>query len=71
MTIVEHPPASGPKSNGGAEKAVDMFTRQMRAVKIGLERRISKRIETSWAVPTWMAEHACMMIKRYQVGRDG
>ena len=70
-TLIEHPPAYDPKSNGAAEKAVDMSMGQMRAIKIGLEKRIKVRIETTWAVLTWIAEHACMMLNRYQVGRDG
>ena len=70
-TLIEHPPAYDPKSNGAAEKAVDMSMGQMRAIKIGLEKRIKVRIETTWAVLTWITEHACMMLNRYQVGRDG
>ena len=39
-TLLEHHPAYDPKSNGAAEKAVDMFMSQMRAIQIGLERGI-------------------------------
>ena len=70
-TILEHPPAFDPLSNGAVEKAVDQFMCQLRAIKIGLVRRIGKRVETNWPVLTWVAEHAAMMLKRYQVGRDG
>ena len=70
-TILEHPPAYDLLSNGAVEKAVDQFMCQFRAIKIGLERRIGKRVETNWPVLTWVAEHAAMMLNRYQVGRDG
>ena len=70
-TILEHPPAYDPMSNGAVEKAFDQFMCQFRAIKIGLERRIGKRVETNWPVLTWVAEHAAMMLNRYQVGRDG
>ena len=70
-TVIENPPAYDPKSNGAAEKAVDHFMGQMRAIKIGLERRIKRRVETTWPILTWMAEHSCMMLNRYQVGKDG
>ena len=42
-TILEHPPAYDPMSNGAVEKAVDQFMCQFRAIKIGLERRIGQR----------------------------
>ena len=70
-TILEHLPAYDPMSNGAVEKAVDQFMCQFRAIKIGLERRIGQRVETHWPVLTWVAEHAAMMLNRYQVGRDG
>ena len=70
-TILEHPPAYDPMSDGAVEKAVDQFMCQFRAIKTGLERRIGQRVETHEPVLTWIAEHAAMMLNRYQVGRDG
>ena len=70
-TILEHPLAYDPMSTGAVEKAVDQFMCQFKAIKIGLERRIGQRVETHWPVLTWVAEHAAMMLNRYQVGRDG
>ena len=32
---------------------------------------MNKRVETTWAVLTWMAGHSCMMLNGYQVGKDG
>ena len=70
-TLIEHPPAYDPKSNDAAEKAVDMSMGQMRAIKIGLEKRIQMRIETTWAVLTWIAEHACMMLTGIKLAAMG
>ena len=58
-------------SKNAVEKAVDQFMCQFRAIKKGLERRIGQRVETHWPALTWVAEHAAMMLNRYQVGRDG
>ena len=70
-TILEHPPAYDPMSNDAVVKAIDQFMCQFRTIRIGLERRIVKRVETHWPVLTWVAEHTAMMLNRYQVGRDG
>ena len=70
-TILEHSPAYDPMSSGTVEKAIDQRMRQFRAFTIGLERRIGKRAETNWPVLTWVAEHAAIMLIRYQVDRDG
>ena len=75
-TILEHPPAYDPMSNGAVEKAVDQFMCQFRAIKIGLERRIGQRVETHWPVLTWVAEHVtqhCMersAVTRRCAGKD-
>ena len=49
-TILEHPLAYDPMSNGAVEKAVDQFVCQFRAIKKGLEIRIGQRVETHWPV---------------------
>ena len=36
-----------------------------------IRERIGKRVETNWPLLTWVAEHAAMMLNRWQVGRDG
>ena len=52
-TILEHPLAYDPMSNGAVEKAVDQFMCQFRAIKTGLERRLGQKVETHWPVLTW------------------
>ena len=45
-TILEHPPAYDPQSNGVAEKAVQEFMEQLRATKLALEQRLKCNIGT-------------------------
>ena len=70
-TLPQHPPAYDPASNGVAEHAVQDFMAQKRACKLGLEKRINRKIETDWRVLEWMAEHAAATISKCQVGHDG
>ena len=54
-TLVRNPPTHDPKANGAAERAVQEFKCQMRAVKLGLEQRLKAPLDTKLAVLTWMA----------------
>ena len=49
-TIIQNPPAYDPQSNGAAEKAVQDYMGQMRAVKIGLEFRLKGKVESEWLI---------------------
>ena len=53
------------------ETAVDQIMCQFSTIKVGTGRRIGERAETNWPVLTLVAEHAAMMLNRYQIGRDG
>ena len=44
---------------------------QMRALKIGLERRLKVKLESDEVILQWMIEHACTVINHFQVGHDG
>ena len=70
-TILEHPPAYDPQSNGVAEKAVQEFMEQLRAVKIALEQRIGIKINTDDAVMPWINDHAAMLLSRFKLSNDG
>ena len=70
-TNLKHPPAYDQVSNGAFENAIDQFTCQFKAINKGLERRIGKIVERNWPVLTWIAEHAAIMLIRYQVGQHG
>ena len=70
-TIVEHPPAYDPQSNGVAEKAVQETMEQLRAVNIALEQRLGVTLDTKSKLFDWALEHASLLISRYKVGQDG
>ena len=70
-TLVRHPPAYDPQANGAAERAVQEYMGQLRKLKIGLEQRIGKKIESTWAILEWLSELALVLLSRYQVGKDG
>ena len=57
-TLLEHPPAHDPQSNGVAEKAVQDVTAMVRTLKLGLEQRVGVKIENDDRVVEWIIEHA-------------
>ena len=70
-TILEHPPAYDPQSNGVAEKAVQEYMEQLRVTKIALEQRIGSELNTSDAMLIWAGDHAATMLSRYKLSVDG
>ena len=70
-SIPMHPPAYDPQSNGAIEKGVGDSMGQIRAIKIGLERRIKARIGAEWPIMQWIVEYAGVTLTWFQVGHDG
>ena len=70
-TQIQGPPAYDPQANGAAEKAVQEFMGQLRALKIGLEARLQCKVESQWEILEWATELEGELIGRCQVGRDG
>ena len=70
-TKLRNPPAHDPQSNGLAERGVQEFKKQLRTVKMALERRLKEKLAPTDAVITWMIPHACESINRFLVGHDG
>ena len=70
-TMVQHPPAYDPQANGSAEKAVQDYMGQFRALKIGLEVRLGCKVDSDWPILEWISEHAAEVLNRCQVGSDG
>lgn len=70
-TIVQNPPAYDPQANGVAEKAVQDYMGQLRSLKIGLEYRLGKKIESRWPIMEWLSEHSSTTIDRGLMGHDG
>ena len=59
------------RSNGDAENAVKQVTKQLRTLKLCLEKRLGKKIPTSHPLVTWLAEHAAWLLNTRVVGSDG
>ena len=59
------------KSNGDAENAVKQVQKQLRTLKLCLEKRLQRRIPTSHPVVTWLVEHAAWLLTTRQLGEDG
>ena len=70
-TILEHPPAYDPQSNGVAEKAVQEFMEQMRVTKLALEQRIKATLNTDDPILLWANDHAALILSRYKLSSDG
>ena len=70
-TIIQNPPAYDPQANGAAEKAVQDYMGQVRALKIGLEARLKCKVESDWKILEWITELAGELVNRGQVGKDG
>lgn len=70
-TILENPPAYDPQANGEAERAVGEIKAQLRAVKIGLESRLKKKVDSELPILEWMIPHSGDLITRYLIGADG
>ena len=70
-TIIEHPPAYDPQSNGVAEKAVQEFMEQLRATKFALEQRLKCNLSTDDPIMLWASDHAATVLSRYKLSMDG
>ena len=44
---------------------------QVRAMKIGLEARLKRKVESDWKIMEWITELAGELLSRGQVGKDG
>ena len=68
--IPKNSPKYDPKANGLAERAVREFKEQLRATKIGFERRIKTKINPKSPILHWIVIHAIENINRFLVGAD-
>ena len=71
LSVIQHSPAYDPQANGAAEKAVQVYMGQVRAMKIGLEARLKCKVESDWKIMEWITELAGELLSRGQVGKDG
>ena len=59
------------KTGGMIGRGVQSVEGQIRAIKLGLEKRLGCRLEQNWVIIHWIVELAGMHISRYQRGHDG
>ena len=63
-SVIQHSPAYDPQANGAAEKAVQDYMGQVRAMKIGLEARLKCKVESDWKIVEWITELAGELLSR-------
>lgn len=70
-TTPKHSAVGESQSNGAIENAVKRVQCQLRTLKIALERRIKKRINSEHPAFAWLIEWATTILNRYVKGASG
>lgn len=70
-TLMESSAPTDSRSNGLAERAIQSVEKQIRVLKIALERNLGKNISVSHPCFPWLVEHSADVLTKFQVGRDG
>ena len=70
-TIVEESPVGSSGSNGKVERAAQGIEGQIRVMKLALEGRLKRQVDTERRIVTFMAEYAGYLLNRLEVGKDG
>ena len=71
QTLMEVTPRGDPKANGEAESAVREIKGVARAIKVGLEQRIGRRLPADAPILPWIVEHAGVCVTAFRKGPDG
>ena len=58
------------QANGGAERTVQTVRKQVRALKLAVEKRLGIKITTMSEFLTWLPRHAAWLYNRYHVRSD-
>ena len=69
--ISRESPVGDHQANGAAESAVRSLKSQMRAVRLALEKRLGRSLESDDPVLAWIATFAGDVIARFRKGADG
>ena len=70
-TILETAPRSDSKANGEAENAVHSIEQMARTYMVDLPARCGEELSVGDASYAWLAEHACDMVNKCKVRKDG
>ena len=67
----EHSVPYDPQTNGSAETGVRLVKGHVRTLKMGLERRLKRRIPPNHPILTWLVRHAADLLTYRVRGEDG
>ena len=70
-TLMESSPVSDSRANGLAERAIQSVEKQVRVLKLALERNLGCKIGVEHACFPWLVEHAADVLTKFVIGRDG
>ena len=70
-TVVEESPVKNSSSNGVVERGVQEVEGQIRALFLGLQERLGRRIDARERIVAFIPEYAAYLMNRRMVGEDG
>ena len=70
-TLLEGSPAGDSRANGLAERAIQSVEKQIRVLKLALERNVGAKVGVEHPCFPWLAEHAADILTKFVIGRDG
>ena len=70
-TLLEGSPVGDSRSNGLAERAIQSVEKQIRVLKLALERNMSCKVGVEHVCFPWLVEHAADVLAKFVIGRDG
>ena len=70
-TQLETSPVGDSRANGLAERAVQSVQKQVRTLKLALERNLGSRVEVTHPCFPWLIEHAADVLNQFLVSSDG
>ena len=68
---MEESPVGSSGSNGKVERAAQGIEGQIRVMKLALEGRLKRKVDTERRIVTFMAEYDGYLLNRLEVGKDG
>ena len=71
QTLLEESPVKSSGSNGKIERGIQGLEGQLRAMLLGLERRLGRELNAKEPVITFMPEYAAYLLNRREIGADG
>ena len=70
-TVVEESPTRSSGSNGVAERAVEEIEGKIRAVFLGLEERLGRKLDARERIVAFIPEYVAYLMNRLMEGTDG